>query len=103
MREEEVPWTRKAVFICTKCHKSFAEGMLKQEGNCGENLKNNLKAEMKKLNIQNEVRVMTSSCLNVCEPAAQAFCIQEVLGSKTQTFTAHPELEYAEILQLITD
>lgn len=102
MKKEEVPWSRRCVFICTKCHKSFPEGSFSQEGNCGENLKNYLKAEVKQHQLQDEIRVMNSSCLNVCEPQRQAVFVQEASGSG-KIYVLHPENERSEILQIVQD
>lgn len=102
MNKEDLQWTKRAVFICTKCHKTFPEGSLQQEGNCGENLKDYLKAEVKKLNLQSEIRVMTSSCQNICEPQTVAVYIQDLGAPPTaQAWSLHPERERDELLKCV--
>lgn len=101
IKNEGIPWTKRAVFICTKCHKSFPAGTFSEEGNCGENLKNKLKAELKKEGLHKDIRVMTSSCLDVCEPQTQAVYIQELSSSECQMLTIDPTKDYLTLYEKI--
>lgn len=78
MKNEELQWSKAAVLICTKCGKSIPGA----PENVGEDLKNELKAEMKNRGMALEVRVMTSSCLNICEAGFQAVAILPTDASK---------------------
>jgi predicted metal-binding protein len=100
MKKETTPWSIAAVLICTKCHKAIKPSLLTEEGNCGENLKTFLKSKMREAGKQNEIRVMTSSCQNVCEPDTQAVTFVPVTPSAkhTETFVLHPENEREELL-----
>lgn len=91
-REEELPWSDVAVFICTKCHKAIAPESLKLEGNAAENLKMNLKRHMQTLGVQRKIRVMTSSCLDVCIDGVQAALMVKANGEQ-EVMTFHPEEE----------
>lgn len=68
MKNEQIQWGTAAVFICTKCGKSIPGA----PADLGEQLKAEFKTEMNKLGLGKEVRVMTSSCLDICESGMQA-------------------------------
>ncbi|MFZ4403453.1 MAG: (2Fe-2S) ferredoxin domain-containing protein [Pseudobdellovibrionaceae bacterium] len=107
MKKEKVPWSEASVLICTKCHLSFAPGQLQEEGNCGENLKNHLRAKGKTQGLNEKVRVMTSSCLHICQAGQQAVLIQPVqtLEGKTgptEIWTLHPESDREEFFALLS-
>lgn len=98
MKKEETPWSEAVVLVCTKCGKSISS--LKEEGNAGDNLKNFLKKSLKDSGDLGKVRVVTSSCLDVCIAELQAVAIASTHG-KTETFTVHPEKDREEFLKHI--
>lgn len=103
MKKDETQWSEAAVLVCTKCHKSIDPDLLKDEGNCGENLKSYLKLKIREAGKGHEIRVMTSSCLDICEAGAQAVTYTPVAPTdkKTQTFVLHPEKDRDELLAWI--
>ncbi len=100
MQKEKTPRTESAVFICTKCDKKIDRSQLTEEGNAGENLKTFLKTKMREAGKAQEIRIMTSSCLDVCEDGKQAFTYTPVApcAKHTETFVVHPEKDREEIL-----
>ncbi|MEN0060488.1 MAG: (2Fe-2S) ferredoxin domain-containing protein [Bdellovibrio sp.] len=92
MKREENPWSEGVVLVCTKCHKSISSRLLKEEGNAGENLKTFLKKSFKESDDLSKIRVVTSSCLDVCIDDYQAVTYAPVQGA-TETFILHPEEE----------
>ncbi len=101
MKKEETPWSVAAVLVCTKCHKSISSKLLTEDGNAGENLKTYLKGKMREAGRHREIRVMTSSCLDVCEPDKQAITFVPVTPSAkhTETFVLNPEADREELLK----
>lgn len=71
MKNETLPWNKAAVFICNKCGKSIS-GV---SGDLAEDLKKELKQEMIQMGLADDIRVMTSSCLNICEKEFQAVAL----------------------------
>ncbi len=71
MKSVELPWNKAAVFICTKCAKSISGASV----DFADDLKKELKSEIKELGLSQEIRVMTSSCLNICEKEFQAVAL----------------------------
>lgn len=100
MKKEETPWSEAVVLVCTKCSKSISSSSLKEEGNAGENLKTFLKKSLKDSGDLGKVRVVTSSCLDVCIDELQAVSVASTHG-KTETFTVHPEKDREELLKHI--
>lgn len=100
MKKEKTSWSVAAVLICTKCHKSISSKLLAEDGNAGENLKSYLKGKMREEGKQREIRVMTSSCLDICVTDKQAVTFVPVTPSAkhTETFTLHPEKDREELL-----
>lgn len=102
MKHEENPWSKGIVLICTKCHKSISAKSLSEEGNAGENLKTFLKKSFKDTGDLAKIRIVTSSCLDVCVDEFQAVSYAPVQGP-TETFTLHPEKDREELLQLLRE
>lgn len=98
MKTENNPWSKGVLLVCTKCHKAISN--LSEEGNAGENLKTFLKKSFKGSGDAAKIRVVTSSCLDVCISEMQAVTYASVEG-KTETFTLHPENEREELLQVL--
>ena len=102
IKKEETPWSEAVVLICTKCSKSISSSMLKEDGNAGENLKMFLKKSFKDSGDGGKIRVVTSSCLDVCIDDTQAVTFASVDGD-TETFTVHPEKDREELLKMLKD
>lgn len=102
MKREENPWTEGIVMICTKCAKSISSKSLKEEGNAGENLKAYLKKSFKESGDLSKIRIVTSSCLDVCIDETQAVTFAAT-GGDTITLTVHPEEDRKELLKLLQE
>lgn len=98
LKEESTPWQKAVVLVCTKCSKLIKESDLKESGNCGENLKSYLKSELREAGRGKDIRVVTSSCLDVCENNYQAVVYAPVTGM-TKTWILHPEKDRKELLE----
>ncbi|MCK6597518.1 MAG: (2Fe-2S) ferredoxin domain-containing protein [Bdellovibrionaceae bacterium] len=90
MKKEVTSWSKRAVFVCTKCSKEIAPSELSNTENVAENLKNYLKAELRSKSLSKEIRVMTSSCLDSDNSTTQTVII------------CHPEKDKTEILDFIS-
>lgn len=102
MKKEETPWSKGVVLVCTKCHKAINPSLLHEEGNAGENLKNFLKKTFRDRGESAKIRVVTSSCLDVCITDTQALAFAGVDGL-TETLTIHPEKDREEVLNFLID
>ncbi|UOE99907.1 (2Fe-2S) ferredoxin domain-containing protein [Bdellovibrio reynosensis] len=100
MKQEENPWSKGIVLICTKCSKSISTKSLKEDGNTADNLKMYLKKSFKDSGDGGKVRVVTSSCLDLCIDETQAVTYCGVDGI-TETFAIHPEEDREKILQYL--
>lgn len=100
MKKEETPWSNGVVLVCTKCHKAINPDSLREDGNAGENLKSYLKKSFKESGDSSKVRVVTSSCLDVCVEDFQAVTYAGVDG-QTETFTVLPEADREELLSYL--
>ena len=100
LKKEETPWSEAVVLVCTKCSKSISASSLQEEGNAGENLKTFLKKSFKEIGDLSKIRIVTSSCLDVCIDETQAVTFASVEGD-TETFTVHPEKDREELLKLL--
>lgn len=98
MKKENNPWSKGVVLVCTKCHKAISH--LHEDGNAGENLKTFLKKSFKESGDSSKIRIVTTSCLDVCIDEKQAVTYAPVDG-KTETFTIHPEKDREEFLQML--
>lgn len=100
MKKEENPWSKGVVLVCTKCHKSISPELLKEEGNAAENLKMFLKKSFKETGDLAKIRVVTSSCIDVCIDDYQALAYAAVDG-QTETYIVHPEKDREELLKTL--
>jgi predicted metal-binding protein len=103
IEKQPTPWTEAIITICEKCGKSLDDLKLIEEGNAAENLKRYLKGRFRTTENPKKVRVVTSSCLDVCIKNKVALSYNPVAGSKQtqQVFTVHPEEDREELFQLI--
>lgn len=102
MKKEENAWSEGVMMICTKCHKSISPKLLSQEGNSADNLKMFLKKSLKEKGALSQIRVITSSCLDICIDDTQAITYAPASGT-TQTFIVHPEKDREEVLQFLVN
>lgn len=100
MKHEKNPWSKGIVLICAKCHKSISPKLLEEEGNSAENLKMFLKKKFKESGDSSKIRVVTSSCLDVCIDDTQAITYAGTDGD-TETFAIHPEKDREKILKYL--
>lgn len=101
MKKEDNAWSEGVMMICTKCHKSIRPKLLSQEGNSAENLKMFLKKSLKEKGALSQIRVITSSCLDICIDDYQAVTYAPVNG-KTESFIVHPEKDREELLEYLS-
>lgn len=94
-------WTMGALLICERCGKSFVHGTVKESGEPAENLKKFLKSQLKDQGLSGDIRVMTSSCLGICEDNKQALTYLPSAGTGVETYTVHPEEDREEILHYL--
>lgn len=102
MKKKETPWSEGIVMICTKCSKAISSKSLQEEGNTGENLKTFLKKTFKESGDLSKIRIVTTSCLDVCIDEYQAVSYAPVDGD-TETYILHPEKDRQELLQLLRE
>lgn len=100
MKREENPWSEGIVLICTKCQKSISSKLLEQSGDVADNLKMFLKKSLKESGDGGKVRVVTSSCLDVCIDDTQAVTFASTHG-ETETFAIHPEKDREKFLKYL--
>ncbi|WP_413576928.1 (2Fe-2S) ferredoxin domain-containing protein [Bdellovibrio sp. HCB290] len=96
IRKEDNPWSDAIVMICTKCGKSIS-GM--KEANVAENLKMFYKKSLKESGDGKKIRVVTSSCLDICEDEFQAITVAS--NDKTESFIMHPEKDRDAFLEML--
>lgn len=88
MKSVKTPWTTGALLICTNCGKDISAETLKplgENGEPGENLKKYLKMALKKSGHEKGIRVMTSSCLDLCDAGRQAVSYIPKVGRLDQS------------------
>ncbi len=100
MKKEENPWSKAIVMICTKCGKSIDAKSLEDPVNVADNLKMYLKKSFKESGELDKIRIVTSSCLNVCIDERQAISIAQTNG-QTETWVMHPEQEKEQLLEYL--
>ena len=91
MNSENTKWNKAGVWICTKCFKGT---------DVAENLKMEWKIKLKELGLGKDVRVMTTSCLDVCPKDEQAIMIVEKNG-KQEVVVCNPKKESSEVFEKI--
>lgn len=93
IKKENLKWSDAGVWICTKCFKGT---------DTAEVLKTDFKSRMKDAGYGKNIRVMTSSCLGICPPDAQAILIAPTKGPE-EAFSFDPKKDKSEIYdQLLT-
>ena len=97
IKKEDNPWSEGVVLICTKCSKSISAKDLREEGNTAENLKMFLKRSFKESGDLSKIRIVTSSCIDVCIDDYQALTYAGTQGD-TETYIVHPEKDREELL-----
>jgi predicted metal-binding protein len=88
IKSYKTPWEIGSLFICTKCGAKFNQPQLAEE------LKSELRKELKANEQQSKIRVMTSGCLNVCYPEEQTFAFMPING-ETETYTTQLDKKIA--------
>lgn len=70
MKNTAIPWNHGVMLICQKCGKAFDSQF------SGDELRSNLKKSFKEQGLSPDIRVVASTCLDICEPNEQAvaFC-----------------------------
>lgn len=101
MQKNESPWSTGALLICTKCGKSISRENSQDPDNVAENLKKYLKSNLKELGLQKNFRILTSSCLDICEPEMQAVSYCSTDGVSSKHLTLNPDRESEELLHFL--
>ena len=76
MKLENFNYSVGSLFVCSKCGHAF------QAPDQAEKLKAELRAELKKTEDSQKIRVMVGSCLGVCDPERQTFAYFPHNGSE---------------------
>lgn len=79
-KKYSTPWEVGSLFVCTKCGAKY------NQPNLAEELKSDLRKDLKSREEQGKVRVITSGCLNVCYPEEQTFAFMPTNG-QTEVYT----------------
>lgn len=104
IEKTETPWSEALVTICEKCAKSLPALKLKEDGSASENLKKHLKGRFKEGDNPRRVRVVTSSCLDVCIKNTVAVAYNPAgAGVQQKVFTVHPEEDREELFRLLSE
>ena len=93
MKSQNLNWNKAGVFICTKCMKGTETA---------EKLKTEWKMKLKEMGLHKEVRVMTSSCLDVCPEKSQALAVLNKRGEQV-AYVFVPESETTQIFDKIVE
>ena len=103
VEKQKTAWSDAVVLICEKCGKSLDGLKLKEDGNAAENLKKYLKSELKERGCGKRIRVVTSSCLDICikNEVAISYSPVDTTRHPQQTFTVHPEQDREQILKYL--
>ncbi|HEY8269269.1 MAG TPA: (2Fe-2S) ferredoxin domain-containing protein [Pseudobdellovibrionaceae bacterium] len=103
VEKQKTSWSEAVVLVCEKCGKSLDGLKLKEDGNASDNLKKYLKSQLKQHGYGKQVRVVNSSCLDICIKNKVAVSYNPVDTSKhqQQTFTVHPEEDREQILNYL--
>lgn len=88
MKTEEIPWSKGALFICSKCGKAF------DRAENAEDLKKDLRKYLKESEHHKDIRVVVSGCLDICDIDYQAVSYHPVDG-KTEVITVSKDYELA--------
>jgi NADH:ubiquinone oxidoreductase subunit E len=96
VEESNVPWSHAVVMVCTKCSKKIVG-----HDGIADDMKKDLKGELKELRGK-AVRVVTSSCLDVCPKNRMALAIA-TRNNGTRAITVEAKIKtsalVAEILK----
>lgn len=97
IKKENLKWSDAGVWICTKCFKGT---------DVAEELKSDFKCRLKDMGYGKRIRVMTSSCLGICPPEAQAILIAPT-RKEAEAFSFDPKEDkkviYEKILTYMSD
>ncbi len=88
IKKYKTPWEVGSLFVCTKCGAKF------NQPNLAEEIKSELRKELKAEEKQTKLRVMPSGCLSVCYPEQQTFAYMPCEGV-TEVYTTSLEKETA--------
>jgi predicted metal-binding protein len=87
-KKYSTPWEIGSLFICTKCGAKY------NQPNLAEEIKGDMRKELKSREEHTKVRVITSGCLGVCYPEEQTFAYMPNDG-KTEVCTTALEKNQA--------
>lgn len=80
IKKHSTPWEIGSLYICTKC------GVKYNQPNLAEEVKGDMRKDLKSREEHTKIRVITSGCLGVCYPEEQTFAFMPNEG-KTEVYT----------------
>lgn len=99
--EKALPgWEEAVVMVCSNCGKKLANETLKESP---ERIKSELKAVVK-ANFGKKIRVVTSSCLNICPEEKIAIVVASKIGPDVfKSFVVKPTISSEELYKKIIE
>jgi predicted metal-binding protein len=95
-----VPWSDALILVCTKCSKKIRDQRGPESPDLTESLKNSIKAHLRSANLAKQIRIVTSSCLDVCPENRLTVAVATEKSKPTfKTFTIDPDLSPTEVLK----
>lgn len=88
IKKYSTPWEVGSLFVCTKCGAKY------NQPNLAEDLKSDLRKDLRSREETAKVRVITSGCLGVCYPEEQTFAFMPNEGT-TEVYTTALEKKTA--------
>lgn len=81
------PWQKGILMICQKCGSTIDANKVAEPTKLAEKMRDELRADLRAAGKGQDLRVIVSGCLKVCEPNLQALALCKVDGStKVVTF-----------------
>ncbi|MFN3454845.1 MAG: hypothetical protein ACK41T_07775 [Pseudobdellovibrio sp.] len=99
LKKYDPKFSKGSLFICTKCGKDFS----KSDSERAEDLKKDLRSELKEFDAHKKIRVMVSGCLGVCIKDEQAFAYYPNDGREGNAEVYTTTSDYKESKQDILD
>lgn len=87
-KKYSTPWEMGSLFICTKCGAKYNQPSLAEE------LKSDLRKDLKTRDENVKIRTITSGCLGICYPEEQTFAFMPKSG-ETEIYTTALEKDTA--------
>lgn len=100
IEDAELGWSETVIMVCTKCGKQFN----KTNQEAPEKIKSELKSIAKDKLGKKSVRVVTSSCLNICPAGKIAIAVASIKDPGVfKAYKVDPEVSADELFKIILD